>query len=162
MVCLSHDTADVFVSLLKSYTIIFKLNLICTGKALGDNFLLWFDSQLWCCREQSGSGLSQWEMTLHCSIIPHWLSPYPEWSLCCTPLLSWHVQIMQLKTLLPVGSKQIDICIGFVDKWSLNWVMARCLLFVTYMTNNHETFIFNILIDFPLIDHRGTHSWNRF
>ena len=29
----------------------------------------------------SGYGLTQWEMTLHCDIVPHWLRPYPEWSL---------------------------------------------------------------------------------
>ena len=28
----------------------------------------------------SGCGLSQWETTLHCNVISHWLSPYPEWS----------------------------------------------------------------------------------
>ena len=26
-------------------------------------------------------GLSQWEATLHCNVVSHWLSPYPEWSL---------------------------------------------------------------------------------
>ena len=32
-------------------------------------------------RDHSGYGLSQWETTLHCNIVSHWLSPYPEWSL---------------------------------------------------------------------------------
>ena len=27
-----------------------------------------------------GYGLSQWETTLHCNVISHWLSPYREWS----------------------------------------------------------------------------------
>ena len=31
--------------------------------------------------DHSGYGLSQWEMTLLCSTISHWRSPYPEWSL---------------------------------------------------------------------------------
>ena len=35
---------------------------------------------LWCINmDYSGYGLSQWEMTLHRNVIPHWLSPYPEW-----------------------------------------------------------------------------------
>ena len=33
------------------------------------------------CRDHSGYGLSQWEMTSY--VISHWLSPYPEWSLNC-------------------------------------------------------------------------------
>ena len=31
-------------------------------------------------RGNSGYELSQWE-TLHCNVVSHWLSPYPEWSL---------------------------------------------------------------------------------
>ena len=29
----------------------------------------------------SGYGLSQWEATLQCNVVSHWLSPCPEWSL---------------------------------------------------------------------------------
>ena len=32
-------------------------------------------------RGHSGCGLSQWNITLHCNVTSHWLSPYPEWSL---------------------------------------------------------------------------------
>ena len=32
-------------------------------------------------RDHPWYGLSQWEMSLHCNIISHWLKPYPEWSL---------------------------------------------------------------------------------
>ena len=32
-------------------------------------------------RDSSGYGLSQWETMLHCNIVSHWLSSYPEWSL---------------------------------------------------------------------------------
>ena len=32
-------------------------------------------------RDHSEYGLSQWEKTLHCSVVPRWLSPKPEWSL---------------------------------------------------------------------------------
>ena len=31
-------------------------------------------------RDHSGYGLSQWETTLQCNDVSHWLSPYPEWS----------------------------------------------------------------------------------
>ena len=39
--------------------------------------------------DQSLCGLSQWETTLQCNVVSHWLSPYPEWTLdiismfCC-------------------------------------------------------------------------------
>ena len=32
-------------------------------------------------RDHSEYGLSQWEKTLHCSVVPRWLSPKTEWSL---------------------------------------------------------------------------------
>ena len=32
-------------------------------------------------RDHSGYGLGQWETTLTCSTVSHWLSPYLEWSL---------------------------------------------------------------------------------
>ena len=32
-------------------------------------------------RAHSGYGLSQWETMLHCNVVSHWLSPYPEWAL---------------------------------------------------------------------------------
>ena len=28
--------------------------------------------------DHSGYGLNQWETTLHCNVVSHWLSPYPE------------------------------------------------------------------------------------
>ena len=37
------------------------------------------------CRDNSGYGLSQWEMMLQSNVVSHWLSPYPEWSLVCIP-----------------------------------------------------------------------------
>ena len=40
---------------------------------------------VWNCRDRSGYGLSQWGTTLHCNVVSHWLSVYPEWSLS-----QWH------------------------------------------------------------------------
>ena len=31
-------------------------------------------------RAHSGYGFSQWETTLQCNVVYHWLSPYPDWS----------------------------------------------------------------------------------
>ena len=30
--------------------------------------------------DHSGYGRSQWQMTSHCNVVSHWLSPYPDWS----------------------------------------------------------------------------------
>ena len=32
-------------------------------------------------RDHSGYGLNQWNTTLECNIVSHWLNPHPEWSL---------------------------------------------------------------------------------
>ena len=41
------------------------------------------------CRGRSGHGLSQWETTIHCNLVSHWLIPYTEgnkiWWLCLVP-----------------------------------------------------------------------------
>ena len=39
--------------------------------------------------DHPGYGLSQWEALLHCNIILHWLSPYPEWFLLLVENLAW-------------------------------------------------------------------------
>ena len=35
-----------------------------------------------CIWGHSGYELSQWQTTLRCNVVCHWLSPYPKWSLC--------------------------------------------------------------------------------
>ena len=32
-------------------------------------------------RDHSGYGISQWETTLQCGFVSHWLTPYPQWPL---------------------------------------------------------------------------------
>ena len=39
--------------------------------------------------DHSGYGLSQWEKTLLCNVVSHWLSPYQEWSLSKGRLTHW-------------------------------------------------------------------------
>ena len=41
-------------------------------------------------RYHSGYGLSQWETTLQCNVVSHWLSQYPEWSLKWYPTFISH------------------------------------------------------------------------
>ena len=46
--------------------------------------LVIFDKAFLSCdyhRDHTRYGLIQWETTLHCNVVSHWLSPYPEWSL---------------------------------------------------------------------------------
>ena len=45
--------------------------------------------------------LSQWETTLHCNVVPHWLNPYPEWSL-----------IKQINQILTHWGRVMHICVG--------------------------------------------------
>ena len=56
------------------------------GEVLFLTIWLWLsDYFLWCTlcfRDHSGYGFSQWETTLYCNIVSHWLSPYRVWSPC--------------------------------------------------------------------------------
>ena len=40
-------------------------------------------------RDHNKYGFSQWDMTLHCNVIFHWLSPYSEWSLTAVDTSCW-------------------------------------------------------------------------
>ena len=51
-------------------------------------------------RDHSEYGLSQWETTLHCNVVFHWLHPYPEWSLLQTRLLAYPPSLLVRKVLL--------------------------------------------------------------
>ena len=52
--------------------------------------------------DHCGYGLSQWETMLQCNVGSHWLSPYPEWSLCMQILsdgaLSTSLFLLQTQT----------------------------------------------------------------
>ena len=45
-------------------------------------------------------GLSQWETTLHCNVVSHWMSSYPEWSLwimiyiSCPPMMMYPAHLL--------------------------------------------------------------------
>ena len=58
-------------------------------------------------RDKSGYGLSQWEMTSHCNIVSHWLSPSPEYE---TSFIGWaHIQNDPCSPLVPIQSWSISI-----------------------------------------------------
>ena len=40
-----------------------------------------------CCRDHSVYAPSQWETTLHCNVVSHWLSAYTKWSLHIGPIV---------------------------------------------------------------------------
>ena len=44
-------------------------------------------------RDQYTYGISQWETTLQCNVVSHWLSPYPNWSLSNTCIMAFRVSI---------------------------------------------------------------------
>ena len=56
---------------------------------VSEMFKLWCNYLVWHSRHYSGYGLSQWEMTLHCNVNSHWLSPY-------TVLFPWHMHVLHL------------------------------------------------------------------
>ena len=61
---------------------------------------------MYLCRDHSGYGFSQGETTLQCNVVPHWLSPYPEWSL---------FMMSDIQTLQGFEGHTICNVIGHVD-----------------------------------------------
>ena len=52
--------------------------------------------------DHSGYVVSQWETTLHCNVVSHWLNPYQEWSLV-TVGFTLYIDINYYKTILRFG-----------------------------------------------------------
>ena len=61
-----------------------------------------------CCRDHSGYALSQWEMLLKYNTIWHWLSPYPEWSLCCEKFSCIELKAFYIPFILEVSVIYIE------------------------------------------------------
>ena len=96
--------------------------------------------QLW---DHSWHGLSQWETTLRCNVLSHWLSPYPEWSLIlynqCLPHSS--PEIMQLTSTW--YSTQIGLSEVIVYLPGKTIVALLIYQYSMYMANkNHATVIY--------------------
>ena len=64
-------------------------------------------------RGSFGYGLSQWETTLHCNGVSHWLNPYPEWSLL------WHLQTQWWLGSGPVYTTLRGLCVTTLCDFSL-------------------------------------------
>ena len=71
-------------------------------------------------RGYCGYGLSQWETTLHCNVVSHWLSPNPEWfllfvGLTCAIVLQYIQYIIDdMMTCLWVAS---------INAWISNYIL---------------------------------------
>ena len=68
-------------------------------------------------RDHPGHGLAQWETTLQCNVVSHWLSPCTGWSLHRTPhttplWVSYEVSVMGVLEEIHVITRQGTLCIG--------------------------------------------------
>ena len=58
-------------------------------------------------RAHCGYALSKWETALHCNVVSHWLSPYPDWSLhggvnhCYISVILWTLIIINRARHIP-------------------------------------------------------------
>ena len=70
--------------------------------------------------EHSGYGLGQWETTVHCNVVSHWLSPYPETLATRTyqtrPKASYHHVVMHS------GSCMLSQILDYMDIADCCWV----------------------------------------
>ena len=71
-----HDVSCDFETVPRHIVIYFRMEFYITSAARVKKFGFVIQS-----RDHSGDALSQWEMTLQCNVISHWLSPCPEWLL---------------------------------------------------------------------------------
>ena len=79
----------------------------CIKHACGHGFIwyiLTYSSGRLHCRDHSGHGLSQWEMMLHCNVICHSISLYPEWPwfILQNTILVFSVECHRTSTLIQV------------------------------------------------------------
>ena len=65
------------LSLLGKFANIPTFDIVGPGYIVARSFYLSNDSP----RDRAGHGHSQWEPTLQCNVVSHWLSSYPEWPL---------------------------------------------------------------------------------
>ena len=63
------------------------------------------------CRDHSGHGRSQWEMTLQCNVASHWVSPYLEWSLY---VHSWKQLLLVISLATHLYAGIAKPCIPFI------------------------------------------------
>ena len=75
------------------------VSLLLTSSSPSGNITLWERSRTsantmmtMSDRDQSVYGLSQWETTLQCNVVSHWLGPYTEWCLYRSRLCTWLVR----------------------------------------------------------------------
>ena len=101
-------------------------------------------------RDHSGFGLSQWEGALLCKVFPHWLSPYPEWSLTTI----WYgvggaVRFLVVGTIgkgerLPRGQLWIEqylISLKYWPIWYTIWADPNYIWGLAILADSH--FFFN-------------------
>ena len=67
----------------------------------------------------SGCGLRQWETTLLCNVVSHWLSPYPEWNLIRNHSVCGH---SQWETTLHCNV--VSHCLNPYREWNLVIILA--------------------------------------
>ena len=88
-------------------------------------------------RDHSEHGLNQWEATLHCNAVSHWLIPYLEWSLQSPHLLThcgWVTHIGVSKLTI-IGS---DNGLSPSRRQAILWTNGGILLIRPIGTNFNE------------------------
>ena len=117
--------------------------------------LLYPKSHGW--RYHYGYGLSQWEMTLHCNVISHWLSLYPKWSLGCVlnslQCLHWWLisyDVLWISEFLTGGIVESPWSSGSL----LNMLVTRALLqYKDHLSFMESHYKHKTLFDCPIVNH---------
>ena len=97
----------------------------------------------------TGYGLSQWETTLHCNVVSHWLSPYPNWFLSHALLfihLMIHTWKKSIKLIFIISFFQISITVMLPI---MHWYSADKIHLKNYQANLHLFITFPDINDLP-------------
>ena len=98
--------------------------------------MVWNYSSIPKLRDNSGYGLSQWEMMLHCIIISYWLHPFLEQSLklqqcsgwCCS-VTDVGQQLIKITTMIFIQGNAFDNIIKYNGNVKLPIVPTRGLFY---------------------------------
>ena len=97
------------------------------------------------CMGHSVYGSSRWETTLHCNVVPHWLSPYLKWSLTTLNAIlnmTPTSEVCYMWIMLNFSAKEYvpDHAISWCWRWCKSNLMYVLLANVTKFCNTMYVF----------------------
>ena len=91
------------------------------GDKIASNISLYIQALLWYHRDHFVNAPSQWEMTLHCNVISHWLGAYTKWSRYHFEWSRWH------ENMFPCTGSRVNANCDQIASWGGAWFRTQDL-----------------------------------